>query len=54
VLVMRDGRTVERGRARDLAAAGGCFARMLGLERERSALSLEADGVLPAGEPATE
>ena len=45
VLVMRDGRTVERGRAGDLARAGGYFSRMLRLERERTALSLEIDGV---------
>jgi len=45
VLVMRDGRTVERGRAGDLARAGGYFSRMLKLERERTALSLEIDGV---------
>jgi ATP-binding cassette, subfamily C, bacterial CydC len=45
VLVMRDGNTVERGRAGDLALAGGYFSRMLSLERERSALSFETDGV---------
>jgi ATP-binding cassette, subfamily C, bacterial CydC len=45
VLVMRDGRTVERGQAGNLARAGGNFSRMLRLERERTALSLEGDGI---------
>ena len=37
VLVLERGRVAERGRATALAAAGGRFARLLALQRPRSA-----------------
>jgi ATP-binding cassette subfamily C protein CydCD len=35
VLVLDHGRVVERGRAAELAAAGGTFARLLAIQRAR-------------------